>query len=236
MSDFIAVQHDDPKVSLDDSVILYMYAYDDILKKENGADSGTLYSTLRDQIESRLEIFPEGQTAAIDKETGILAGTIYAVIRNADQLQNVKGWHDLTGEGYGRTHNPDGDSLICYAIQTDSSIHGAATSLVNAQREVANRLETRLFVFTRPSGYRQFLEEMGQDGDTTLIGPYLDKMTEFGLEMRGDGVSLHTHLGAKLAYLLKGEEPYLLNSRPHDRASVGINVLMEYSPLKNPNP
>lgn len=232
MSDFIAVQHDDPKVSLDDSVILYMYAYDDILKKENGADSGTLYSTLRDQIESRLEIFPEGQTAAIDKETGILAGTIYAVIRNADQLQNVKGWHDLTGEGYGRTHNPDGDSLICYAIQTDSSIHGAARSLVNAQREVANRLGTRLHVFTRPSGYRQFLEEMeAQDGDTALIGEYLDKVNKFG-----DGVSLHTHLGAKLAYLLKGEEPYLLNSRPHDRASVGINVLMEYPTLKNPNP
>lgn len=232
MSDFIAVQHDDPKVRLEDSVKLYMYAYDDILKKENGADSGPLYSTLRDQIESRLEIFPEGQTAAIDKETGILAGTIYGLRRNADTFQYIEGWHDLTGEGYGRTHNPDGDSMICYAIQTDLGIHGAARSLVNAQREVANRLGTRLHVFTRPSGYRQFLEEMeAQDGDTALIGEYLDKVNKFG-----DGVSLHTHLDAKLAYLLRDEEPYLLNSRPHDRASVGINVLMEYPTLKNPNP
>ncbi len=236
MSNLIIVNQNNERVDLETAVELYKGYWGEIIRRELGKkcdikSDNDLFELLMEQQLSRLEIFPEGQRAAIDTETGGLGGTIYSLLYHSSRLSVVKDWNDLTGYGYGTTHTPDGDSLICYAIQTNPDIKGAARMLVEAQRGLVAKLGKRLFVFTRPNGFNANLKDPNivLPDDPEFIEQYLRAITEEDHVMKGDGVSFHTHLGAKLAPLLRDGKPYLPNSRPGDLASGGYNVLMEYS-------
>jgi len=232
MPQLIAVRHGDTRVNIEDTVQLYMNAWYDVVSRECNADSEELHMILRDQILTRLQAFPDGQIAIIDRGTLELNGTIYSMVYNSSQLSEINGWNGLTGNGYGTTHNPNGNSLICYAVQTAPGSNGIARMLVEAELELARNLGARAFVFTRPNGFSTFAEHHKMPpNDPESIEKYLHEI-ENGLVIGGDAVSLHTHLGAKLAPLLMNGKPYLENSRPYDFASAGYNVLMEYQIMK----
>jgi len=231
MSGLEAVMHNDPRVNTQTAAGLYIARWQGILGQEWGLNGEGLYTLALMQQSNRCIIFPEGQRAAVDGD-GSLAGTIYSIAVNSDQLARIASWEALTGRGYGSTHTPSGDSLICYAVQTDPGVRGGFRALVEAQAELARTLGLRLFVFTRPNGFSSFAQENGLSlQEPASMEDYLRQVTEGGLVVREDGVSAHTHLGATLAPLLRGGKPYLHGSRPADKDSAGYNVLMEY-PVK----
>ena len=231
MSSLTVVDHNDERVSLDDAVRLYEGNWGEIVKPEFNLDDGSLSRILRTQIEKRVEIFPEGQRVGIDSSTISLAGTIYSILFNSLQFGYVESWNHLTEHGGGTTHNEYGDSLICYAIQTNSTKKGAARLLIEDKKKQAEKLGRRLFVFTRPDGLRAYAEEQGWDlSDQSNIERYLEGLEQGKIKVH-DGVSFHRHHDAVLSRLLRNEKPYLPNSRPFDVNSLGYNVLMEY-PVK----
>lgn len=220
----------DPQTAIE----LYKSRWFDILIEEWGVkDAALLDKILEQQQQARSKLFPEGQKAAIDPETGTLGGTINSIIFSSSHLCDITTWDQLTGKGYGSTHNlyGPGDSLICYAVQSDPEVKGAFRALVSAQKDLAINLGLeQLFVFTRPNGFRDYAQQHSLPiEDPTSLEKYLGMVTQKGLVVPNDGVSAHTHIGAKLSPLLMGGKPYLPGSRPADSDSAGHNVLMEYS-------
>ena len=205
------------------AISLYMANWGEIIKSELEIASD---AKLREQLETdhiiRNAIFPEGQKAVINCETGMHAGTINSLLYDSQEFSMIRGWNQLTGEGTHGTHRDYGDSLICVAIQT--SEQGAGRKLVEAQADLAKILHKNLFVFTRPNGYAAYL----QANPGVTIDLYLELVVNGRLEIPGDGVSFHNHIGAVLAPLLNGGRPYFQNSRPGDASSMTYNVLMQY--------
>ena len=219
----VANQSDFSQSALEAAISLYAFTWGEIIRTELHIDSDSgLRELLHMQQLTRKVVFPEGQRAVIDKTTGLPVGTINSLLYNSHEFPMVESWNQLTGDGYHMTHDPKGDSLICVAIQT--SKRGAARQLVEVQADLAKRLGKNLFVFTRPNGYAAYLQ--GHPGVT--IEQYLELVVKGRLEIPGDGVSFHNHIGAVLAPLLKGSKPYLHNSRPGDASSLSYNVLMQY--------
>ena len=214
-----------PPSALEEAISLYASNWGEIMRAELHISSDSeLRKILIGQQMIRTDIFPQGQRAVIDKQTGLPFGTINSLLYHSNDLPSVISWNQLTSEGYHTNHEDDGDSLICVAIQT--SARGAARLLVESQAELAKRLGKRLFVFTRPNGFEKYL----QQHPGTTIEQYLNLLTKDGIVIKDDGVSFHKHMGATLSQRLKDNKPYLPNSRPGDRSSMFYNVLMEYRP------
>lgn len=230
MSNLTVIGHNDGRLDLEEAIALYKNPWGEIVKVElEIASDDELTERLREQQLSRVKAFPEGQRATINSDTGELCGTIYSLLISSSQLPEINGWNHLTGYGSGKTHNPNGDCLVCYAVQTNGKESGAATALLTAQKELAHRLRKRLFVFTRPNGLRAYAtnQRWPLDGPGNIV-KYLDAKIE-GMRIPYDGVSFHLRRGAVLAPLLKDGKPFLANSRLGDVNSLGFNVLMEYA-------
>ncbi|MBI2207954.1 hypothetical protein HYU50_00500 [Candidatus Woesearchaeota archaeon] len=229
MSNLIVIGQGDSRLNLEEAVELYKMRWGGIVKAELGiTDDRGLTARLIRQQSSRVKAFPEGQIAVIDGFTKEVYATIYSLLIGTSQLPEIRGWNHLTGYGTGKTHNPKGDNLICYAIQSTGKVIGATSALINAQKELANSLGTGLLVFTRPDGLRRYAKKEGMSLDHPDIKKYLDAKIN-GTTTQYDGVSFHLRHGATLAPFLKGGKPYLTNSRPGDVNSLGFNVLMEYA-------
>ncbi|MCD1159562.1 GNAT family N-acetyltransferase, partial [Peribacillus sp. N3] len=67
----------------------------------------------RDQLESHLAIFPEGQFVA--EYDGKVIGSCSSLIINFDEYDDRHTWDDVTDNGYITNHNPDGYNL--YGIE-----------------------------------------------------------------------------------------------------------------------
>jgi len=208
-----------------ESANVYCEAWLDIIRKDfNALTDEQIKCIVTKQFRKRSEMFPDGQLSAYHTGLNRIIGNISS-LRVASDYKFMD-WNLLTGQGYFVTHNPEGASIVCPAVNTSKEvskygIKGIAKQLVLAVRDVAINLKRgglkKMFVFTRPSGYRNYIAKYGN----ASIEKYLETKVNGHPKEFPDPIDLHLGLGAKIIRAVE-------NARPADKDSLGYCVLMQY--------
>ena len=129
----------------------------------------------REQIESQLEIFPEGQLC-IEFDGSIVASSSSLIV-DYDRYEDWHDWARIADAGYIRNHEPDGDTLYGIEIMVDPEFRGMhlARRLYDARKDLCRRLNlARIVIGGRIPGFGSQPEEM-------TAREYVEKVTERGL-------------------------------------------------------
>ncbi|QDV14200.1 Aliphatic amidase [Rosistilla oblonga] len=171
----------------------------------------------RDQIESQIKVFPEGQLVVeIDGE--VAASSSSLVLR----YDRTTAWHDWTqvaDNGYIRNHSPEGDTLYGIEIMVDPEYRGMKLSrrLYDARKQLCReRNIERIIIGGRIPGYGERAEEMS-------ASEYVERVVAKAIH---DPV-----LTAQIAngFALQGLIP---NYFPSDQASRGYATFLEWRNLE----
>lgn len=115
----------------------------------------------REQIESQLGIFPEGQIC-IEYEGKIVASSSSLII-DFDLYGEWHSWRQIADEGFIRNHNPQGDTLYGIEIMVDLKYRGMklARRLYQARKKLARQLNLmRIVLGGRIPDYTNHQAEM----------------------------------------------------------------------------
>lgn len=109
------------------------------------------------QLESHLEIFPEGQLVAERLEDGAIVGMAASLIILWDDYDQHDSWRDFTDRGFFSNHDPiHGRTLYGAEIMIDPAVQGrgVGSQLYAARRALAERLGVlRIRAGARLRGY-----------------------------------------------------------------------------------
>ncbi|MCA9188631.1 MAG: GNAT family N-acetyltransferase [Pirellulaceae bacterium] len=170
----------------------------------------------REQIESQLAIFPQGQLAIeID---GKLAATANSLILDYDPSLEWHNWQAVSDSGYIRNHHPKGDTLYGIEIMVSPDFRGMKLSrrLYDVRKEICReRNLARIIIAGRIPGYHLHAAEM-------TAREYIESVEERAIY---DQV-----LTAQLAngFSVKGLIPDYL---PSDKESLGYATYLEWANL-----
>jgi predicted amidohydrolase/ribosomal protein S18 acetylase RimI-like enzyme len=115
----------------------------------------------RDQLESHLDHFPEGQLCA--EYDGNIIGSCSSLIINFDEYDDKHTWDDITDEGYITNHNPEGYNLygIEIMVHPDYRRMKVGQRLYDARKELARELNLKsIIIGGRIPNYHKYAEEM----------------------------------------------------------------------------
>lgn len=165
--------------------------YDDLIQMQLRCFPG-MNPWEREQVESQLANFPEGQFCIeID---GQLAASASSLILEYDP---DLAWHNfkaIADEGYIRNHNPKGDTLYGIEIMVDPKFRGLKLTrrLYDARKELCReRNLARMMIGGRIPGYGQQADQMSAREyvenvmDKTLYDPVLTAQISNGFSLRG---------------------------------------------------
>ncbi|QDU36194.1 (R)-stereoselective amidase [Maioricimonas rarisocia] len=146
----------------------------------------------RDQIESQLRTFPEGQICIeIDGE---LAASSSSLIVDYDPNLSWHDWTKVTDNGYIRNHDPKGDTLYGIEIMVDPKFRGMKLSrrLYDARKEICRSHNlSRIIIGGRIPGYGAHADKMSAREyverviDKTLFDPVLTAQLSNGFALQG---------------------------------------------------
>lgn len=122
----------------------------------------TADSWRREQLESHLENFPEGQLVAVDRD-GRVVGAAASLVIDWDDYDADDSWRDFTDRGMFTNHDPDGRTLYGAEVFVDPDVRraGVGSALYRARRELARRLRLwRIRAHSRLAGYHRHAVEM----------------------------------------------------------------------------
>lgn len=135
------------------------------------------------QLESHLNVFPEGQLVAVESGSGHVVGMAASLIVLWDDYDMQTSWREFTDQGTFRNHDPaNGRTLYGAEVMVRPRLHGfgIGKALYLARRELTERLGLlRIRAGARLRGYHQFAARLspeayvisvvrGQIGDPTL--------------------------------------------------------------------
>jgi predicted amidohydrolase/ribosomal protein S18 acetylase RimI-like enzyme len=115
----------------------------------------------RDQIESQLRFFPEGQFC-IEIEGRVVASA-NSLIVDFDDYESWHNWKEIADNGYIRNHDPEGDTLYGIEIMVDPEFRGMklARRLYEARKRLCqDRNIRRIIIAGRIPGYGAHADEM----------------------------------------------------------------------------
>ncbi|MEZ6014449.1 MAG: GNAT family N-acetyltransferase [Planctomycetota bacterium] len=121
----------------------------------------TMQPWIKDQIESQLRMFPEGQLV-VDYEGRVVASASSLIV----DFEDYATWHDwkeIADGGYIRNHDPEGDTLYGIEIMVHPEYRGLklARRLYGARRELARRFNiARSIVGGRIPGYHRYKDDL----------------------------------------------------------------------------
>ena len=170
----------------------------------------------KEQIESQLAIFPEGQLGVeID---GVLVASSSSLIVEYDPALEWHNWRAVSDDGYIRNHKPKGDTLYGIEIMVDPEYRGMKLSrrLYDARKELCRQYNlARIIVAGRIPGYRQNAGQMS-------ARQYIDQVVE---KAKYDPV-----LTAQLSngFAVQG---LIANYLPSDSDSCGYATFLEWRNL-----
>lgn len=145
----------------------------------------------KEQIESHLNIFPEGQIC-IEYEGKIVASSSSLVI-DFDMYGEWHSWRQIADEGFIRNHNPQGETLYGIEIMVDPQYRGMklARRLYDARKKLARRLNLmRIVLGGRIPGYVDYQEKMSAREyvdkviNKTLVDPVLTTQLSNGFVLK----------------------------------------------------
>lgn len=171
----------------------------------------------REQIESQLEIFPEGQLCV--EVDGRLAASSSSLILEFDSSLEWHNWKAVADSGMIRNHKPKGDTLYGIEIMVHPNFRGMKLSrrMYDARKQLAREKNLeRIIVAGRIPGYHQHSEKLA-------AAEYIDKVQEKALY---DQV-----LTAQLSngFSVKG---LISNYLPSDVQSCGYATYLEWTNLE----
>ena len=129
----------------------------------------------REQLESQLRHFPEGQLC-VEYRKKIVASSSSLIVDFAD-YSDWQNWREISDNGFIRNHDPDGDTLYGIEIMVHPKYRGLklARRLYEARKQLAIRLNlARIIIGGRIPGY-------GRYADKLSAKEYAEKVTERGL-------------------------------------------------------
>ncbi len=134
--------------------------YDALVKMQERCFPG-MTTWGRDQIESQLKIFPEGQICIeID---GQLAASSSSLILEYDPALEWHNWKAVADSGYIRNHKPKGDTLYGIEIMVDPEFRGMKLSrrLYDARKEICRQKNlARIIIAGRIPGYHKYADKL----------------------------------------------------------------------------
>jgi hypothetical protein len=139
------------------------------------------------QLESHLQVFPEGQFVAICRDTGGVIGMAASLIVWWDDYDMLTSWRDFTANGFFTNHDPGkGRTLYAAEVMTDPTRRGEGVgkSLYAARRELVERLGLlRIRAGARLRGYHAWADRMTAEQYTINVinGELTDPTLSFQL-------------------------------------------------------
>ena len=128
------IKNDIPKIiDLQKQSFPYLAKYGNIWKAE--------------ELESHLEIFPEGQFISVEPD-GTIVGSASTLIVSLDPEYKEHTWIDITANGMFTNHSYDGDSLYGADISSHPKYRheGIGSMLYNARKELAIKMNVRRMI------------------------------------------------------------------------------------------
>jgi len=146
----------------------------------------------RDQVQSQLAIFPEGQLCV--EVEGQLAASSSSLILEFDPNLAWHDWRVVADGGYIRNHNPTGDTLYGIEIMVHPEFRGMklARRLYDARKEICReRNLARIIIGGRLPGYGEHADDMSAREyvenviDKTFFDPVLTTQLANGFTLQG---------------------------------------------------
>lgn len=168
----------------------------------------------REQIESQLSIFPEGQIV-IEYRNTIVASSSCLII-DYNEFSEDATWSELTDSGYIRNHDPKGNTLYGMEIMVDPKFRNMklARRLYEERKNIARKYNlVRIIIGGRIPGYERHKDRLSARA-------YVDKVMQKAL--------FDPVLTVQLAngFVLKRLIPHYLDD---DRQSLGFATLLEWA-------
>ena len=129
--------------------------FDDLLEMQKRSFPG-MGNWGRDQIESQIRIFPEGQLC-IEYEGRIVASASSLIV-DFDEYEDWHNWQAIADSGYIRNHDEQGDTLYGIEMMVDPDFRGLklARRLYNARKDIAKQRNLRRSIIAgRIPGYHK---------------------------------------------------------------------------------
>jgi predicted amidohydrolase/ribosomal protein S18 acetylase RimI-like enzyme len=129
----------------------------------------------REQIESQLKMFPDGQF--VIEHDGHVVASASSLIVDFDDYSEWHNWKEIADSGYIRNHDPEGDTLYGIEIMVHPRYRGLklARRLYGARRETCRRYNlARSIIGGRIPGYGKYADQMS-------AREYAEKVTTRGL-------------------------------------------------------
>ncbi|MBU2507444.1 MAG: GNAT family N-acetyltransferase [Bacteroidetes bacterium] len=114
----------------------------------------------KDQIESQVSIFPEGQICL--EYNGTIIASSSSLILDFDLYSDEHDWADISNKGYITNHSPDGDTLYGIEIMVHPDYRGMklARRLYNARKKLVKEKNLqRIVIGGRIPGYEKVKAE-----------------------------------------------------------------------------
>jgi predicted amidohydrolase/ribosomal protein S18 acetylase RimI-like enzyme len=145
----------------------------------------------REQIESQLDHFPEGQMAV--ELDGEIVASSSSLIVDFSEYSAWHSWKEISDSGYIRNHDPEGDTLYGIEIMVDPRYRGLklARRLYSERKRLAREHNLmRIIVGGRIPGYGSHADEMSaveyveRVMDKTLFDPVLTAQLANGFVLK----------------------------------------------------
>ncbi len=118
-------------------------------------------------LSSHVNIFPEGQFVAVEKETKRVLGMASSLIVMWDEYDMTDTWRDFTDGGLFTNHDPDnGHTLYGAEIMVDPDMQGrgVGSKIYAARRRLVKKMRLwRIRAGARLRGYHRVADEMGAE-------------------------------------------------------------------------
>ncbi|MEQ9460379.1 MAG: GNAT family N-acetyltransferase [Phycisphaeraceae bacterium] len=165
--------------------------FDELLKMQERCFPG-MSTWKRDQIESMVKIFPDGQMC-LEYEGQIVASSSSLIV-DFDEYEDWHNWMEIAGGGYIRNHDENGDTLYGIEIMVDPDFRGLklARRLYNGRKELArDRNLKRSIIAGRIPGYGKHKDKISASEYVErvvakkLFDPVLTVQFSNGFSLRG---------------------------------------------------
>jgi len=134
--------------------------YDELIEMQSLCFPG-MQNWAREQIESQVRHFPEGQV--VITYDGKIAASASSLIVDFEDYSDWHNWREISDEGFIRNHDPEGDTLYGIEIMVHPEYRGLklARRLYAARREIARTHNlARSIVGGRIPGYGRYADQM----------------------------------------------------------------------------
>lgn len=170
---------------------LTMEDFDSLIEMQQACFPGMAPWT-REQIESQLRVFPEGQFAV--EYEGKLVASASSLVVEFGHYTEWHNWKAISDNGYITNHDPNGDTLYGIEIMVDPEFRELKLSrrLYDARKELCReRNLARIIIAGRIPGYGQYAEEMRareyveEVMSKALVDPVLTSQSANGFVLKG---------------------------------------------------